>query len=266
MMTRALVAGALAASMLLSGCVSTVAGIAVRDGHAVPTNVPPLDESALDRVVLSIDDINAIMGTKDIEVTSELDEMTDSSGMVSDPDCLGAMFGAEDPVYDGSGWTAVRNVVGREPEEDNDHWVQQTAVIYPDAGRAKRFFEKSKSTWDELRRILARGGRLGIQLAVGDRRPDRRRRSDHPDDDPGGRRRLGMPARPCRRVQHDRRDLGLRLQPRRRGRDDGHRHRHQRRRVVAQRYIGALAGWNTPELSDSSSARMTCTTALISAR
>ena len=31
-------------------------------------------------------------------------------------------------------------------------------------------------------------------------------------------------------------------------------------------YIGALAGWKIPELSASSSARITCTTALISAR
>lgn len=31
-------------------------------------------------------------------------------------------------------------------------------------------------------------------------------------------------------------------------------------------YIGALAGWNTPAPSASSSARMTCTTALIIAR
>ena len=159
MTTRALATGALAVSVLLSGCVSTVVGAAVRDGHAVPAHVPPLDESALDRVVLSIDEINEIMGTKDIEITSELDEMTDSSDRVSDPDCLGAMFGAEDPVYDGSGWTAVRDVVGREPEEDNDHWVEQTAVIYPDAGRAKRFFEKSKSTWHKC---------AGSSLAVDD--------------------------------------------------------------------------------------------------
>lgn len=32
------------------------------------------------------------------------------------------------------------------------------------------------------------------------------------------------------------------------------------------RHIGAFAGWNTPELSASSSARITCTTALINAR
>ncbi len=60
--------------------------------------------------------------------------MTDSSDKVSDPDCLGAMFGAEEAVYKGSGWTAVRDVVAREPEDDNDHWIEQTAVIYPRSG------------------------------------------------------------------------------------------------------------------------------------
>ena len=58
MTTRGLVVGLLAASMLLSGCVATVSGTAVRDGHAVPANVPPLDEAALKRVLLSIDEVN----------------------------------------------------------------------------------------------------------------------------------------------------------------------------------------------------------------
>jgi hypothetical protein len=159
MTTRGLVVGLLAASMLLSGCVATVSGTAVRDGHAVPTNVPPLDEAALKRVLLSIDEVNEIMGTKNLEVTSEIDDMTDSSNKVSDPDCLGAMFGAEEKVYDGSGWTAVHDWVAREPEEDNEHWVEQTAVIYPDADHANKFFAKSKSAWQKC---------AGTSLAVDD--------------------------------------------------------------------------------------------------
>jgi PknH-like extracellular domain len=160
MTTRALIIGIVVTAVVpLVGCVSTVAGTAVRDGYAVPTDVPPLDESALDRVMLSADAVNEIMGTKEIEVTSELDEMTDSSDKVSDPDCLGAMFGAEDAVYDGSGWTAVRDLVAREPDEDNDHWVEQTAVLYPEAGHAKRFFGKSKSMWQQC---------AGSSLAVDD--------------------------------------------------------------------------------------------------
>ena len=138
-----------AAVMALTGCVSTVSGTAVRNASTVPSDVPKLDGSALDKVLLSIDEINDIMGTTDLEVTSDIDDMTDSSDKVSDPDCLGAMFGAEEAVYKGSGWTDVRDVVAREPDEDNDHWIEQTAVIYPEAGNAKRFFEKSSSIWEK---------------------------------------------------------------------------------------------------------------------
>src|SRR6185312_12567830 len=42
--------------------------------------------------------------------------------------------------------------------------------------------------------------------------------------------------------------------------------RHAKRQRTEGRYVGALAGWNTPDLSASSSARMTWTTALMSAR
>ncbi len=150
MTTRVVLGGvAVAALMALTGCVSTVSGTAVRNATTVPSNIPKLDESALERVLLPIDDVNDIMGTTDLEVTSDIDDMTDSSDKVSDPDCLGAMFGAEEAVYKGSGWTAVRDIVAREPEDDNDHWIEQTAVIYPEAGNASRFFEKSRSIWQK---------------------------------------------------------------------------------------------------------------------
>jgi outer membrane murein-binding lipoprotein Lpp len=148
--TRACAAGAvIAASVLLSGCVSTVSGTAVRAQHAAPIDVPPLSEAKLDDVLLSIGELNGIMGSTQMKVTSELDEMTDHSGEVSDPDCLGAIYGAEDPVYAGSGWTAVRDQVAREPGEDNEHWAEQTAVLYPSAEKAQKFFDESKSSWEK---------------------------------------------------------------------------------------------------------------------
>jgi outer membrane murein-binding lipoprotein Lpp len=137
----------IAASVLLSGCVSTVTGTAVRAHNAAPVNVPPLTEAKLDDVLLSIGELNGIMGSSQMKVTSELDEMTDHSGEVSDPDCLGAIYGAEEPVYAGSGWTALRDQVAREPGEDNEHWVEQTAVLYPSAEKAQKFFDESKSSW-----------------------------------------------------------------------------------------------------------------------
>jgi outer membrane murein-binding lipoprotein Lpp len=148
--TRACAVGAvIAASVLLSGCVSTVPGSAVRAQHAAPIDVPPLSEAKLDDVLLSIGELNGIMGSTQIKVTSELQEMTDHSGEVSDPDCLGAIYGAEEPVYAGSGWTAMRDQVAREPGEDNEHWVEQTAVLYPSAAKAQKFFDDSKSSWEK---------------------------------------------------------------------------------------------------------------------
>ena len=138
-----------AASVLLSGCVSTVSGTALRAQHAAPIDVPSLTEAKLDDLLLSVGELNGIMGSAKMKVTSELQEMTDHSEEVSDPDCLGAIYGAEAPVYDGSGWAAMRDQVVREPGADNDHWVEQTAVLFPSAEKAKKFFDDSKSSWQK---------------------------------------------------------------------------------------------------------------------
>jgi hypothetical protein len=148
--TRACAVGfVIAASVLLSGCVSTVSGTAVRAQHGGPVDVPPLTVAKLDEVLLSIGELNGVMGSSQMKVTSELEEMTDHSGEVSDPDCLGAIYGAEEPVYAGSGWTDVRDQVAREPGQDNEHWVEQTAVLYPSAEKAQKFFDESKSAWEK---------------------------------------------------------------------------------------------------------------------
>ncbi|BBZ15798.1 sensor domain-containing protein [Mycolicibacterium gadium] len=141
-------AAVIAASVLLTGCVSTVTGTAIRPPNAGRSDVPPLDESQLDDLVLSIGEVNAVMGSSAMEVTSELDEMTDHSDAVSDTECLGAIYGAEEPVYAGSGWTAVLDQISREEGDDNEHWVEQTVVLYPSADKAQDFFEQSKAQWE----------------------------------------------------------------------------------------------------------------------
>ncbi|RAV12769.1 sensor domain-containing protein [Mycolicibacterium sp. GF69] len=142
------VSAVLATSVLLAGCVSTVSGTGVRAQGAGPHDVPPLTAAQLDDVLLSIGELNGIMGATRMKVTSELEEMTDHSDAVADRECLGAIYGAEEPVYAGSGWTDVRDQVAREPDADNDHWVEQTAVLYSSAEDAARFFDDSRSAWE----------------------------------------------------------------------------------------------------------------------
>ena len=145
---RAVLAIGVAASVLVSGCVSTVAGTAVRAGKAgPPVDVPPLKESQLNGVLLTIGELNGIVGSTQMRVTASMEQMTDHSNSVSDPDCLGAIYGAEEPVYAGTGWAAVRDQVVREPNQDNEHWVEQTVVLYTSADKAQKFFNDSTSTW-----------------------------------------------------------------------------------------------------------------------
>jgi hypothetical protein len=147
--TPFLVVAVIALVTLLSACTSTVAGNAVRDKDAAPFDVPPLKAAQLDRVMLSINELNSIVGSTDMKVASESQEMSDNSRAVSDPDCLGVIFGAEEKVYDGSDWAAVRDQVVREPGDDKDHWVEQTVVLYPAAENAGKFFRQSKSDWEQ---------------------------------------------------------------------------------------------------------------------
>ncbi|BBX01768.1 sensor domain-containing protein [Mycolicibacterium moriokaense] len=137
----------IAASVLLTGCVTTVSGTATRAQNP-GADVAPLDESKLEDVVLTIGEVNTIMGARTMEVTSELEDMTDHSDQVSEPECLGAVYGAEEPVYAGSGWKAVLDQIAREEGDDNDHWVEQTLVLYPSADKALNFFDKSKAIWE----------------------------------------------------------------------------------------------------------------------
>ncbi len=134
-------------AVLLSGCVSTVDGTAVAGQSAGSRNVAPLRESQLDGVLLTIGELNAVMGSTRVEITGDYDDMSDLSAEVSDPDCLGAVYGAEETVYAGFGWTAVRDQVAREPDYDNEHWLEQSAVLYPAAENARRFVDESADMW-----------------------------------------------------------------------------------------------------------------------
>ena len=105
-------------------------------------------------------------------ITSDLTTMTDHSADVSDRECLGAMYGAETPVYAKSGWTAVRDQVAREPGE-NDHWVEQTAVLYPSAEHAENFFSESRAQLESCAGTHELGTRRDRRPTYGKSRPSR---------------------------------------------------------------------------------------------
>lgn len=110
------------------------------------TKVAPVAPSAIADLLLSVDDVNAAMGTTGIPVKDNGDQMYDDGEhvAVSDQDCLFTVP-AEDKVYAGSGWTAVRVQDVRDPELN--HRVVQAVVAFPSAADAQRFFTASAQRW-----------------------------------------------------------------------------------------------------------------------
>jgi hypothetical protein len=135
-------------ALIASGCVQTTGGTARPADTAGPTSSsqPGAD---LDGILLSVDDVNSIMGSKDMEIMDSANDMADHSADISEPKCLGALYNAEESVYDGTGWTNVVDQVLTEPEDDSAHWVEQTVVQFPSAARAKAFENTSFEQWTD---------------------------------------------------------------------------------------------------------------------
>ena len=130
-------------------------------------NVPPLEEFALEGLMLSNSELSKIADV-DLDSLYTAEEMNDNADLVSDADCLGAIYPGEDAVYDGTDWSAVRDELLLESGgEDDSRLVEQTVVLFGNRDDAVDFFDKSKDVWHEC----ATGqGHHGRRRPVGPRR------------------------------------------------------------------------------------------------
>ncbi|OBB06778.1 hypothetical protein A5662_09900 [Mycobacteriaceae bacterium 1482268.1] len=145
---------ALAFGVLTTGCTSTVRGAAVKPSSSVPADdVPPLEESALEDLLLNNRELDKLAGVE-MESLFSTDEMNDNGQHVSDLDCLGAVYPGEDEVYDGRGWNAIRDEIYLESgSEEESRLVEQTVILFDTPHEAVEFFEASKDQWRECAEI-----------------------------------------------------------------------------------------------------------------
>ncbi len=112
-----------------------------------PAGPPLVAEAALDVLLLTPDQINTAMGATGMTASGTVTAMEDDSAEVSDKACL-AMFGAvQDGTYAGSGWSAVREQLLREPGDNWTHSVAQGVVSFSSAHDAGAFFTASAQQW-----------------------------------------------------------------------------------------------------------------------
>jgi hypothetical protein len=136
---------------LTAGCTTAVEGAAVKAKSSAPADdVPPLEESALEDLLLSTDDLSQIAG-EDMESLYSSDEMNDNADLISDLDCLGAVYPGEDAVYHDTDWSAIRDELLLEADAPSDdaHLVEQTVVLFGTHDDAVDFFDMSKDVWKE---------------------------------------------------------------------------------------------------------------------
>ena len=105
----------------------------------------PVAVDALDGVLLSPAEIEIVMNANGITVNATYTDMADDSAAVSDQDCLFIDAPAEAPVYNGSGWRAVRSRSLN--DVDWAHSIWQAVVSFPSANDAARFFGASVQRW-----------------------------------------------------------------------------------------------------------------------
>ncbi|QEM45703.1 sensor domain-containing protein [Mycolicibacterium grossiae] len=97
--------------------------------------------------LLTTEEADAAMHTSGMTVDTTMSSMVGDSGNVEPAACLPAASVAQDGVYAGSGWDAVRVQSLHEPGEDFDHLLHQAVVEFPAPRDAAAFYADSIGTW-----------------------------------------------------------------------------------------------------------------------
>jgi hypothetical protein len=130
-----------------TGCATTTNGSPALAEHTGPLAAPPVALVALDRSLLSTAEINAVMGATGMTVHTSRQDMWDDSPNVADMNCVAVDGPAEDKIYTGRGWTAMRAQVLQEPGDAWTHYVLQSVVAFPSVADAAAFFTASSKSW-----------------------------------------------------------------------------------------------------------------------
>ena len=107
---------------------------------------PPIQERALDGLLLNPEQIDAAMGAKEMTVTKTHNSMSDDSATMEPKECLAIDGSAQAQVYAGSGFTAERDL-SLQDGDNFTHYVDQAVVLFPTAKQAAAFVTNSAKEW-----------------------------------------------------------------------------------------------------------------------
>ena len=134
-------------AVLLTSCSGSPAAQEQKPPQLVPT-------SALNKLLLSADEVDAVMGTRSLTASSTDTTMADNRNLLPNLNCLGIWQVGESAIYgpgDGdNAWQGVRRQTLRTPDVDTwDTLAVQSVVFYPTAEAASDFFAQSADRWSK---------------------------------------------------------------------------------------------------------------------
>jgi hypothetical protein len=139
------------ACMATAGCTDVVNGTPVAADKNGPIVSDPVSVGALDGLLLDVSQINSELGATSMKVWYNAKAMWDWSKNVSDKNCLAIDGAAQDKVYAGTGWTAMRGQRLDDSVDDSKkrkHYAIQAVVAFPSAHDASAFFDASVQSWN----------------------------------------------------------------------------------------------------------------------
>jgi hypothetical protein len=139
------------ACMLVAGCTNTIDGNAVAADTSGPLNQTPIPAMALDGLLLDAGQVNTALSATSMKVWFNAKAMWDWSKNVDDKNCLAVDGPAQDKVYAGTGWTAMRGQRLDDSVDDSKtrkHYAIQAVVAFPAAQDANNFYNASAQSWN----------------------------------------------------------------------------------------------------------------------
>lgn len=122
------------------------------DGGTSAASAPPrpVPDAALPGLLLSPEEIDAVLGTTGIVAHPQTDTMGDHRNLLSNLNCLGVWQVDEAPIYDSSHYKTLRQQLLRSPDSDQwDSLAVQSVVSYRTADAAHTFFAESAQRWSQ---------------------------------------------------------------------------------------------------------------------
>jgi hypothetical protein len=150
-------------SVLIPGCASTIGN--AESPTTTRTLIPrPLVERELAGLLLSVEQVNATMGTTGMTVTDTQTAMSDNSATMAPRECLALDGAGEAGVYASSGYRAERDQ-SLNDGDDFAHYLKQAVVLFPTVEQARAFFDTSAQQWPACREFAHT--QSGSQWSVG---------------------------------------------------------------------------------------------------